>query len=434
MRVANSLCTVGLSFVIAANAVCQGDNGTVKCWGFNTPEFPACNVPAELSGVQQIAAGCYFSFAVMADGTLTSWGANYYGVRNIPNGLNNVKQVSAGENYWAMALRHDGSVVAWGGQGGGTLPWSSLTGIIQIDAGSFALALRETGEVAAWGGDGQGESRGAIALSGITSVAAGSEFGVATKTDGLVVAWGSNLYGQSAVPFDLGTVRQVDAGSQYAMALRQNRTVVCWGRNDAGQRNVPPNLSGIREISAGGQHALALKDDGSVVAWGRNVEGQCNVPSTVTGVTQLAAGNNHSMALLGPRIAIQSVRPISGPGAGGTPITITGTNFKPGAKVRIRDVDATDVVVVSPTTITAVTPAGFPGEAEVSVDYGFATAFYYRPECGSDLDQDGEVTPADVSIVLLDFGPCYSQPGGLAAPAPTPQALPKEAQGPVKKN
>jgi hypothetical protein len=92
------------------------------------------------------------------------------------------------------------------------------------------------------------------------------------------------------------------------------------------------------------------------------------------------------------------------------------------------------VVVVSPTTITAVTPAGFPGEAEVSVDYGFATAFYYRPECGSDLDQDGEVTPADVSIVLLDFGPCYSQPGAIAAPATTRQAVPEEGPGPVKKN
>jgi hypothetical protein len=34
-------------------------------------------------------------------------------------------------------------------------------------------------------------------------------------------------------------------------------------------------------------------------------------------------------------------------------------------------------------------------------------AFYYRPECGSDLDQDGEVTAADIAIVLLDFGPCY---------------------------
>jgi hypothetical protein len=35
-------------------------------------------------------------------------------------------------------------------------------------------------------------------------------------------------------------------------------------------------------------------------------------------------------------------------------------------------------------------------------------AFYYRPECGSDLDQDGEVTAADIAIVLLDFGPCYA--------------------------
>ncbi len=425
MRAMNdSLCTVGLSCLVATNAFGQGDTGTVKCWGFNSPQYPACDVPPDLSGVQQVSAGYNFSFAVTADGTLISWGANEYGVRNVPNGLNNVKQVAAGENYWAMALRHDGSVVAWGGQGGGTLPWSSLTGITQIDAGGFALALRENGEVVAWGGNGQGQSSGTNSLSGVASVAAGSEFGVAMKVDGLVVAWGSNFFGESSVPFDLGPARQVRAGSQFAMALRQDRTVTCWGRNDAGQRNVPPNLSGIREIAAGGQHALALRDDGSVVAWGRNVEGQCNIPSSVTGVTQLAGGVYHSMALLGPRIAIQSVRPISGPSAGGTPITITGTNFKPGAKVRIRDSDATDVVVVSPTTITAVTPAGFPGEAEVSVDYGFATAFYYRPECGSDLDQNGSVDAGDISIILLDFGPCYQSQSAETTP-PAPQSVPK---------
>jgi hypothetical protein len=35
-------------------------------------------------------------------------------------------------------------------------------------------------------------------------------------------------------------------------------------------------------------------------------------------------------------------------------------------------------------------------------------AFYYRPECGSDLDQNGSVDAGDIAIILLDFGPCYS--------------------------
>ena len=43
---------------------------------------------------------------------------------------------------------------------------------------------------------------------------------------------------------------------------------------------------------------------------------------------------------------------------------------------------------------------------------------YYRPECGSDLDQNGIVDAGDISIILLDFGQCYETP--LVAPG-TPE-------------
>jgi hypothetical protein len=60
------------------------------------------------------------------------------------------------------------------------------------------------------------------------------------------------------------------------------------------------------------------------------------------------------------------VSPASGPVSGGTPIRITGTNFVPGATVEIAQGDGTgpaaiaasEVVVVSPTEITAVTGGG----------------------------------------------------------------------------
>ncbi len=54
---------------------------------------------------------------------------------------------------------------------------------------------------------------------------------------------------------------------------------------------------------------------------------------------------------------VTSVVPNSGPIAGGTAITITGTNFT-GASVTLGGVVPTSVVVVSPTQITAVTPTG----------------------------------------------------------------------------
>ena len=56
----------------------------------------------------------------------------------------------------------------------------------------------------------------------------------------------------------------------------------------------------------------------------------------------------------------QCESPNSGPTAGGTAVTITGTNFAAGATVTFGGTAATNVVVVSSTSITATTPAGAP--------------------------------------------------------------------------
>ena len=126
---------------------------------------------------------------------------------------------------------------------------------------------------------------------------------------------------------------------------------------------------------------------------------------------------------------VAGVLPVSGPAQGGTQISITGSNFPVKVSVLIGGISATSVTRVSSTRITAVTPANLPGVSDVRVNEWTAeNAFYYRPECGSDLDQNGVVDAGDISIILLDFGPCYQTP--LTAPATEvpplldPQALP----------
>jgi fibronectin type 3 domain-containing protein len=64
---------------------------------------------------------------------------------------------------------------------------------------------------------------------------------------------------------------------------------------------------------------------------------------------------------------VTSVSANSGPAAGGTAVTIMGTNFAAGAIVAFGGVAATNVVVVSGTQITATTPAGNAGAATVTV-------------------------------------------------------------------
>ena len=87
----------------------------------------------------------------------------------------------------------------------------------------------------------------------------------------------------------------------------------------------------------------------------------------------------------GPTVTVTSVSPSSGPKAGGTSVTITGTGFVAGATVTFKDSAATNVVVVSGTTITATTPASKPGAATVTVrnpdgTQGSCSCYTYNPK------------------------------------------------------
>jgi formylglycine-generating enzyme required for sulfatase activity len=115
--------------------------------------------------------------------------------------------------------------------------------------------------------------------------------------------------------------------------------------------------------------------------------------------------------------SISGVLPVSGPSTGGTAIRIngtSGTNFPNPPVVTIGGVAATDVVWISPTLITAVTPAGTPGMAVVGVSGVSAESFYYRPSCDGDLDNNGTIDSSDLGLMLVNYGNCYES----AATAP----------------
>jgi hypothetical protein len=68
-----------------------------------------------------------------------------------------------------------------------------------------------------------------------------------------------------------------------------------------------------------------------------------------------------------PAPTVTGISPNSGTTAGGTSVTITGSNFTGATGVTIGGTAATSVVVVSSTSITAMTPAGSAGTASVLV-------------------------------------------------------------------
>ncbi|MCI0341791.1 MAG: IPT/TIG domain-containing protein [Planctomycetales bacterium] len=100
----------------------------------------------------------------------------------------------------------------------------------------------------------------------------------------------------------------------------------------------------------------------------------CLTPAGTAGAATIVVTNADGQAatlgsgytyVTGP--SISSVSPNSGPAAGGTLVTITGTNFAGGATVTVGGSAATTVTVASTTTITCVTPAGAVGSASVTV-------------------------------------------------------------------
>jgi hypothetical protein len=74
------------------------------------PARPKTNVPPQLTNAVDVAAGLDHCLALRDDGTVVAWGDNTYGQTNLPMGLTNVAAIAAGDNH-SLALLGDGPLV-----------------------------------------------------------------------------------------------------------------------------------------------------------------------------------------------------------------------------------------------------------------------------------------------------------------------------------
>jgi hypothetical protein len=83
-------------------------------------------------------------------------------------------------------------------------------------------------------------------------------------------------------------------------------------------------------------------------------------PITIKAANGVApdATQNFTLTVAATAPAVTAVSPNTGPAAGGTPVTITGSGFTGATAVNFGTTAATGVVVVNDTTITAISPAG----------------------------------------------------------------------------
>ena len=129
-----------------------------------------------------------------------------------------------------------------------------MDNVVAIAAGHYqCLALKADGTIVAWGGGVPTVS------SDVLAIATGETHSLALTSDGTVTVWGNyNTYGEGDVPTGLHGVISLAAGDSHSLALKSDGTVAAWGNNQFGQGAVPPGLRGVMSIAAGGHFSLAL--------------------------------------------------------------------------------------------------------------------------------------------------------------------------------
>lgn len=159
------------------------------------------------------------------------------------------------------------------------------------------------------------------------------------------------------------------------------------------------NFSGATSVSIGGSPATFV-----VVVSATKITATTSahtVPGVVDVVVTTPAGVGTGTGLytyVAGAPTVTAISPVSGPIAGGTAVTITGTNFTGASNITIGGVTPTAVTVVSATSITATTPAHAAGAVDVVVTTPVGTGtgrnlFTYNAPAGAALPTVTAVSP-----------------------------------------
>ena len=287
-------------------------DGTARAWGYTL--YNACNLPGLSAGLQyvELYGGVYGGAALVSNGSLRFWG-DYYDAFNfqslsIPAGL--VYVAADVGSIHALALRSDGTVVAWGNNSYGQLnvtPLPAGAKYTGVAAGGYhSLALRDDGEIVGWGDNASGQLNVPALPAGVryVRVLAHERESAALRSDGNYVAWGEHplsptpAFGTETADLGLCGTYQIDPygfESDYAFIadLHDDGSVTVSGDNTWHQLHLPvlPAGHAFRAIDARGLSGAGVYGPNHGLS-----SPFCTSAVTVGGCTPLISGNGQASA------------------------------------------------------------------------------------------------------------------------------------------
>eukprot|EP00435_Cladocopium_sp_Y103_P039787 s2235_g10.t1 len=257
---------------------CTGADRVVT-WGDQHKGGDSSRVQHQLKNVQQICGRFEAFAAILADGSVVTWGNPGWNSSRVQHQLRNVQQICCSYSAFAAILA-DGSVVTWGNPvcgGDSSRVQHQLKNVQQICGtfGAFAAILAD-GSVVTWGNPdcGGDSSRVQHQLRNVQQICCSYSAFAAILADGSVVTWGNPGYGgdSSKVLHQLKNVQQICGAYGAFAAILADGSVVTWGNPDYGGDSSRVQHQ-LQQICGTNGAFAAILADGSVVTWGNPVCG-----------------------------------------------------------------------------------------------------------------------------------------------------------------
>jgi alpha-tubulin suppressor-like RCC1 family protein len=434
--------------------------------------------------VVAIAAGANCSMALCSDGTVATWGGNDYGQlgngsttwSSVPvavstsgaSALNGktVVAIAAGGSV-CMALRSDGTVVSWGYNYYGQLGNNSTT------SSPIPVAVNTASGVSAL----YGKTVVALCASGSPSIVLCS--------DGTLASWGENIWGEvgdvtttsRSVPVPVYAASSASAlygksvvamatGGQQTVALCSDGTLATWGYNGSGElgngttaNNSMPGLvnrasgtsslfgKSVVAVAASGANTRVLCSDGTLSIWGNGISGglgnnttsSSSVPVTVSysplgsdePVVNPASSANTAVSVVLVAEPAPSLTTMAAGTIGSTTAVLRGSVNPNGGSASVSFDYGTSTAYGSS---VAATPASVTGSTDTTVSAAVTglsplTTYHFRSVLPGSLGADQSFTTLnnDASLASLTTGAGVLSPVFASGVTNYSMSLPTEA-------